>query len=194
MTVAGDLGGRDAEGDGGVEDAGAVHVDRDAARAGKVGDAGQLVEGHDPAVAGLLDPDQGRAGVVGVVRTDRPLDRGDVEGGAGLGDGPELGAGDAGGVGGLGVEGVGGLAADDLVAGLAPGEVGDDVAHRAGGDVERGLLAEELGGALLEGVDGRILAEHVIAQLRLGHRPAHLGRRLGDGVGPQIDQGHGRGV
>ena len=42
-----------------------------------------------------------------------------------------------------------------------------------------GLLAEQLRGALLEGVDGGIVAEDVVADLGLVHRPAH--RRVSDG-------------
>ena len=53
-----------------------------------------------------------------------------------------------------------------------------------------GLLAEQLGGALLERVDGRVVAEDVVADLGLGHGAAHLGRGLGDGVGAQVDDRH----
>ena len=61
---------------------------------------------------------------------------------------------------------------------------------------QAGLLAEQLGGPLLERVDGRVVAEDVVADLGLGHRPAHLGGRLGDGVGAEVDEavGHGRRV
>ena len=42
-----------------------------------------------------------------------------------------------------------------------------------GRDEQPGLLAEQLRGALLEGVDRRVVAEDVVADLGLGHRPAH---------------------
>ena len=74
------------------------------------------------------------------------------------------------------------------------GHLGDEVAHRPGGDEQAGLLAEQLGGAFLEGVDGRVVAEDVVADLGLGHRPAHRRRGLGDGVAAQVDPGHGRRV
>ena len=57
-----------------------------------------------------------------------------------------------------------------------------------------GLLPEELGRALLERVDRRVLAPDVVADLGGGHRPAHLGGWLGDGVGAEVDRGHGRRV
>ena len=60
------------------------------------------------------------------------------------------------------------------------------------GDEQAGFLAEQLGRALLEGVDGRVVAEDVVADLGLGHRPAHPGGGLGDGVAAQVDPGHGR--
>ena len=44
--------------------------------------------------------------------------------------------------------------------------LGDEVAHRARGDEQAGFLAEQLGGALLERVDGRVVAEHVVADAR----------------------------
>ena len=43
------------------------------------------------------------------------------------------------------------------------------------------------GGGLLQAVDGGVLAVDVVADLRLGHGPPHLGRGAGDGVGAQVD-------
>ena len=59
------------------------------------------------------------------------------------------------------------------------GELGDEVALRPAGDEQPGLLAEQLGRALLERVDRRIVAEDVVADLGVGHRAAHLGRSAG---------------
>src|SRR5204862_2039902 len=61
---------------------------------------------------------------------------------------------------------------------------------RAGGDEQPRLLAQELGGALLEGDDGGIVAEDVVADLGLGHGPAHLRRRLRDRVRAKVDDRH----
>ena len=46
----------------------------------------------------------------------------------------------------------------------------------------------QLGRALLQAVDGRVLAVDVVADLGLGHGPAHLGRGPGDGVGAEVDR------
>ena len=57
-----------------------------------------------------------------------------------------------------------------------------------------GLLAGQLGGALLERDDRRVVLEHVVADLGVGHGAAHLGGGLRDGVGAQVDEvGHGDG-
>ena len=55
----------------------------------------------------------------------------------------------------------------------------DLVAQRAGGQVERGLLAGQPGGLLLQPDDRRIVAEQVIAHLGVGHGAPH--RRGGPG-------------
>ena len=56
-----------------------------------------------------------------------------------------------------------------------------------------GLLAGQLGGTLLERDDRRVVAEDVVADLGLGHRATHLGRRVRDGVGAQVDERSGMG-
>ena len=81
-------------------------------------------------------------------------------------------------------------AGDRLLAPLEVGHLGHEVAHRARGDEQAGLLAEQLRRALLERDHRRVVAEDVVADLRLGHRATHLGRGLRDGVGPQVDEGH----
>ncbi len=69
-----------------------------------------------------------------------------------------------------------------------------EVAHRATGHEQRGLLAQQLGRARLEGVDGRVVPEDVVAELGRCHRAPHGRRRLRDGVGTEIDvtAGHRR--
>ena len=64
---------------------------------------------------------------------------------------------------------------------------GDLVAHRPGRDVDGRLLANPGGGQLLQAVDRRVLAVDVVADLGLGHGPAHGGRGGRDGVGAQVD-------
>ena len=58
----------------------------------------------------------------------------------------------------------------------------DGVAHGAGGQKQRSLLAEHLGDALLKLSDGRILAVNVVADLGLGHGAPHGGSRFGHGI------------
>ena len=55
-------------------------------------------------------------------------------------------------------------------------------------------LPEQLGRPALEGVDGRVFADDVVADLGLGHRRPHRRRGAGDGVGPQVDDRPGHGV
>ncbi len=53
-------------------------------------------------------------------------------------------------------------------------------------------LAGQLGGTLLEGIDGGVIAEDVVADLRLRHGAAHLRSGPGDGVRSEVDVvGHG---
>ena len=62
-------------------------------------------------------------------------------------------------------------AGDRLLTAREVGHLGDEVAHRAAGHEQAGLLAEQLGRALLEGVDGRVVTEHVVAELGLAPSP-----------------------
>ena len=80
---------------------------------------------------------------------------------------------------------------DGLLAAGEVGHLGDEVAHRPAGDEQAGFLAEQLGGALLERDDRRVVAEDVVAELGLGHRAAHRRRGVGDGVAAQVDPWHG---
>ena len=79
---------------------------------------------------------------------------------------------------------------EDLVAAARERAHGRLVAHRAGGEVEAGLLAEQAGGVLLQADDRGVVAEHVVADLGLEHGAAHLRRRTRDGVAAQVDRLH----
>jgi hypothetical protein len=85
------------------------------------------------------------------------------------------------------------LPGDDLLAAAEVGHQGHEIAHGAGGDEEARLLAEEVGGTLLELVDGRVVAEHVVAELGRRHGPAHRLGRAGDGVAAEVDRALGHG-
>ena len=80
---------------------------------------------------------------------------------------------------GLVEHGVGRRPGDRLVAAGEVRHQGDEVAHRAAGHEQPGVLAQQLGRAGLERVDRRVVAEHVVADLGRGHRAAHLRRSGG---------------
>ena len=85
-------------------------------------------------------------------------------------------------------------AGDGLLAAGEVGHLGDEVSLRSRADEQAGLLAEELGRTFLEGVDRRVVAEDVVAELGVGHGAAHGGRRKRDGVAAEVDQGHGASI
>ena len=86
-----------------------------------------------------------------------------------------------------------GLVPEDVVVlvgqDLGPGRGGqaqaDLVAHRPRGDVQGRLVAEALGHRRLQPLDGRVLAPDVVADLGLGHGPAHGRGGPGEGVGAE---------
>ncbi len=84
------------------------------------------------------------------------------------------------------------LAAQDyLLAALAMAHQRREVRLRAGREQQRRLEAEQLGGLGLQLVYRRIVAEDVVAELGVVHRPAHPGRGPGHRVGAQIDDAAG---
>ena len=86
-----------------------------------------------------------------------------------------------------------GLLADDLAkAGVVVGvgEDGDQVAHGAAGQKERGFLAGFLGRKLFQAVDAGVFAKHVVAHFGGGHSAAHGFGGLGNSIASQVD-GHG---
>jgi len=101
--------------------------------------------------------------------------------------GHDLDAAEGGGAARLGEEDVGVGVGDDLLSLPRTDQHADEVAHGSAGHEEGGLLAEPLGGDLLEAVDGRVLAEDIVAQLGVGHGPAHLRAGHGEGVGAKVD-------
>ena len=74
------------------------------------------------------------------------------------------------------------LAHDVLVAALAMRQDGAQVALRAGRHKQGGRKAQHAGQLVLQGVDARVVAKHVVAQGRCQHGRAHGGRRLRHGV------------
>ena len=76
---------------------------------------------------------------------------------------------------------------DRLVAALAMGHERGKIRLRARREKERRLEAEDLGGARLQAVHRRVVAEHVVAELGL-RGFAHAGRGSCDGVGTKVDK------
>ncbi len=74
---------------------------------------------------------------------------------------------------------VAGRGGDDFLAAGQVRHLGHEVAHRPGGHEEAGLLPQQLGRAFLERVDGRVVAEDVVAELGGRHGAAHRRRRAG---------------
>ncbi len=102
-------------------------------------------------------------------------------------DGTELNAAEARGAGDLVMQHVRLASHDGLVAATAPGQQRHQVRHGAAGHENSGFLARALGGHAFEPVDRGVLAEDVVADLGLGHGPAHLGRGERHGVAAQVD-------
>src|SRR3972149_4880244 len=166
--------------------------------AGRAGDGSHLgrVAGGDgrsvAEVVGVLQADEGGAGRRALAATDVRPHLVQIQAAVlVVAGGPQLDAGDAGGAAQLRLQYVR-LAADDrLVAALAVGEDGDEVGHRAAGDVEGGLLAQPLRGHGLQALDRRVVAQDVVADLGVEHRLAHGGRGLGHRVAAQVDNPRG---
>ena len=76
---------------------------------------------------------------------------------------------------------VGARLAEHLLARTGQGAYGEHVAHRAGRDEQRRLVAEHPRHPLLEPDDGRVLAVHVVTDLGTRHRGAHLARSAWSG-------------
>src|SRR5438552_968476 len=180
----------DAERDRRVEDTRAVQVDAQPPAVREVGDRGGLVGRQDAAAAVVVRVletherrsreharrpyrglDVGERGAALAVRHEPWLDRAEDEGGAHL----------------VLID-VREVAEDDLVAALGLRQDATQVPEHAARDVDRGLLAEDLGGPLFKPVHGRILAVLVVADLGLRHRAAHRGGREREGIAPQLER------
>ena len=179
----------DGEGDGCVEDAGAVEVDGDVVRASDLAEAVHVVEveaGAAGDVVGVLGDEEGGSWVEAVGGADDGEELVEVDAAGLPGEGADDGAGEGGDAGGFVVEEVGGALGDDLVAGPEVGEEGDEVAHGAGGAEEGRLVAGELSGELFEALGGGAAVAGVVGDGGVGHGAAHFGGGLGDGVTAKI--------
>jgi hypothetical protein len=87
----------------------------------------------------------------------------------------------------LGEEDVRILFGEQLVARLGQDPARDLVGHARRREVDRLVLAEQLGRAPLELEHGRVLALLLVAYLGIRHRLTHGTRRLRGGIGAEID-------
>ena len=185
--------GRNAEGDGGVHQPGAVHVDADTRGPGDGDDGVELVERpHAPArdVVRVLDDEHGRPLVDDVLdgrRCRLHLGRRHPAGDSRQADGEEPRMGGCASE--LVDEDVRVLLGEEHVAGPAVQLEGDLVRHRRGRKKDRAVVSEQLGRALLELVDGRILAHLLVTDDGGGDGGTHPRRRSRNGVGAKIDHG-----
>ena len=79
------------------------------------------------------------------------------------------------------------IAEDHLVAALGLRQHAAEIPEHAARDVERRFLPDALGRALLEPVHRGVLAVLVVADLGLGHGPAHRRRRQRERIAAQLD-------
>src|SRR3954468_11428547 len=197
VEAAGPFGGIDAAGHHGVHQPRAVEMGRQPGAAGKVEHGAHLLERpHAPAahVRRLLDGDQALARPVapaGPGAVDRPLERVRREHAAVAVDLGDDRARQLGWAAGLGDQRVG-LAPDEhpLPAGTDVQANGDLVAHRAAGQEDGGLVAEQRSHPLLERARGGVRAALLVAHLGLGDGRAHARRRARLRVGVEVDERH----
>jgi hypothetical protein len=182
--------GRHAAGRDGVEEPGAVEMHRHAPFATHFGDGARLVYRKDAAPGVVVRVLHRHYRGVGVVIVAFPDHRRNLIGayhpvfaGQRSRHQPEMSRHRAAFV----VQKVGPRLAHHLVPG--PRECGEGylVPHGAGRNEKAGLLAEKIRGELLEGVDGGIVSEDIVADLGRGHRLSHLRRGPRDGVASQVD-------
>lgn len=149
-------------------------------------------DGAAAAVVGIFDADDFRGREVLIGRAESGLE---VCCGEDSADAGETAAGEAGeccGAACFVVVDVGVGVDEDLVAGVCEGAEGELIGHGARGGEEGGFLAEQIGDAGFEEMDGGVVAEDIVSDGGGGHDVAHGLGGLGDGVAAEIN-GHGDG-
>ncbi len=185
-------------GDDGVPEPRAVDVERHAVAARDRGDLTLVCRRQRTrhrVGMGVLEGHQARERLVHVIRVaERGVDVGRVERAVrAIVERPRAGTDDDGVAGRLVDHEVMLTAGDHLLATRQVGHHRHQVAHRAGRHEQPGLLAEQLGGALLEGDDGRVVAEDVVADFGRRHGSAHRVGGSRDGVAAEVDRAVGHG-
>ena len=173
-----------------VEEPRPVHMGFQAAVMGEIGDHRERGLRPDAAAAEirrLLDGNQGlRRGIAVPARGQRRLQGRGVEHPARAGKAEHPRPGQRPRRAALAGRDMGHRMGENLIAGAAMGENGDLVAHRARRQEHRRLLAEEVCHAGAEGVDRRILAALLVADLGGHHRRPHRRARARLGVREQV--------
>ena len=173
---------------GGVEQAGAVHVQTQAVAVGQGADVGQVAGRDGFAALRVLDADEVRLGEVVVGRLDRGLDGSQGQRAIRLeGQRLRLNAAEHCRAAALETVGVRLLAGDVLVAAPAVRQQRRKVGLGAAGHEQASLETKLPRTLAFKPVDRRIFAVDVVAHLGAGHRGAHRRRGLGDGVRTQVD-------
>src|SRR5207237_9778214 len=80
------------------------------------------------------------------------------------------------------------VAEDHLVATLGLREHAAEVPEHPARDVDRGFFPDDLRGAPLQAIHGRILAVLIVPDLGVCHRAAHRRRRERERVAPKLDR------
>ena len=148
---------------------------------------GFLPDGAAADIGGLLDADHGLRRLVAAARVERRAKGFGRKLSVGAGQRRDLEAAKRGMRAAFAGDDVRGLMRQDLVAGPAMHQRRCDVAHGARRHEDRRLLAEQVGDALAQLVDGRIVADLLVADLGPRDRLAHRGRGAGLGVRQQVD-------
>ncbi len=140
------------------------------------------------AAPGVFQCQQAGAREMGVVWLDLRVDLGKRHGSIRrLGDRLRLNAAEHGRAARLPSIGMRHLADQIFVAALAMRHQCAEVALRAGGNKQRGLLAEQPGDPALQSIDRRIVAEDIVADIGFGDGRPHRRHRPGHGIAAQID-------
>src|SRR3974390_1028823 len=76
---------------------------------------------------------------------------------------------------------------NDFLPRLSVSAHGELISHSAGRHKKGGRVPRELRGSSLQTLYRWILAKHIVTDFRLGHTPAHFGRRQSDGVAAKVN-------
>ena len=179
--------------DAGIQQPRAVHVQVQLVARGDLANLGHASQWPDAAAAAVVrvfDDHDPRARIVHVLGPDHGFHMGRREDTVRAEDRADADAGQCRGPTALKVVAVRGVVADQLVARLGGRTDRDLVGHRPRRDEQGGLFAQEARHPLLQPVDSRVIAEHIVADLCRGDGRTHPCGRPRDGIAAQINRRH----